>query len=237
MSLLPITLGVKRHADAQGTGGTTKPLKKGFLKDKVQKALERDQYTCRYCGFQSRQYQKAIPKDWASSDYATSELVTACPFCEQCFALETVGPMGSGTLVWLPEMNQAMLNHFMRSIYAARQHGEAMPAKMRDCALRAQDVLLHARGEAKRRIGTDDPAVLASVLLEGVEEGAYKKRGDKLNGLRLAPLDKRILPNGAGDTDQFPKMAQYWVSNEGPYGNVPPEKWEGLKSFLKAKSA
>jgi intracellular multiplication protein IcmJ len=237
MSLLPITLGVKRHADAQGIGGKTKPLKKGQLKEKIQQTLERDQYTCRYCGFQSRQYQKAIPKDWAAGDYASAELVTACPFCEQCFALETVGPMASGALVWMPDISQGLLNHVMRAVYAAKAHGEAMPAKMRDCAQRALDVFTHAKGEAKRRIGTDDPAVLASVLLEGVEEPAYRKRADKLSGLRLMPLDRRIVQGQTADADQFPKMAQYWISADGPFGNIPPEKWESLASFAKAKTA
>ncbi|HVY12658.1 MAG TPA: type IV secretion protein DotN, partial [Alphaproteobacteria bacterium] len=89
MSLLPITLGVRRQLDAQGSGNR-KPVKQARLKQLMKQTLERDNYTCRYCGFSSKHYQRVIPKDWASTDYASAELVTACAFCEQCMALETV---------------------------------------------------------------------------------------------------------------------------------------------------
>jgi intracellular multiplication protein IcmJ len=230
MSLLPITLGVRRTLDAQDSG-KRKTLKKAQLKSLFQRTLEKDKYTCRYCGFASQQFQKAMPKDWVG-DYADSELVTACAFCEQCFALDTVGAMGSGTLVWLPEISQAALHHIARAVYGARALGEKLPQKMHSAAQRAFDVLLHARGEAKRRIGTDDPAVLASVLLEAVDEKTYKRRGEKLQGLRLLPLDRRITGQGS-DPDQFPKMVSYWTSSEGPLGNVSPEKWELLAKFAK----
>ncbi|MBI3418644.1 MAG: type IV secretion protein DotN [Proteobacteria bacterium] len=237
MSLLPITLGVRRNLDAQGNGGKRKSLKKGTLKNLVQQTLERDKHTCRYCGFTSKQYQKAIPKDWAASDLAAGELVTACVFCDQCLALETVGPMASGVLIWLPEISQAALHHLIRAVYAARAHGDKLPEKIRSCAGRAFDVLLHARGEAKRRIGTDEPSVLASVMLENVAEAAYLKRGEKLQGLRLLPLDRRIVANGGGELDQFPRIISYWISPEGPYGAMPPEKWETLNRFAKQGAA
>src|SRR5262245_27044306 len=201
MSLLPITLGVRRTPDAQGNGGKRKSLSKDQLKKKSQQALERDNFSCRYCGFSSPQYQKAIPKDW-QGDLAEAELVTACTFCEQCVALDIAGQMASGALVWLPDISQVALNHIMRAVYASRAHGDAMPEKIRSASQRAFDVLLHARGEAKRRIGTDDPGVLASVMLESLDNATYAKRSQKLQGLKLLPLDRRI----SGDSDQFPRM-------------------------------
>lgn len=231
MSLLPITLGVRRALDARGSGGGKKhkPLSKAQLSKKIQQTLERDDFTCCYCGFQSKQFQKAIPKDWATTDPRDAEMVTACIFCEQCLALETVGPMASGTLIWLPEIDQASLNHIMRTIYASRAQLNEAPENIKNCADRAFEVLFARRGEAKRRILTDDPMVLAATLLESVSEDIYRKRAEKLDGLRLMPLDKRVSANANGtEGDQFPRIIMYWISKEGPYGNIPVSKWNDM---------
>lgn len=234
MSLLPMTLGVKRNIDAQGSGSSRrKPLTRQQVTKLLQHTLEKDAYTCCYCGFTARQFQKAIPKDWSVSDPRDAELVTACIFCEQVFALDTVAPMGSGSLVWLPEIDQASLNNIARAAYVAKSYGEALPPRVRLAADRTLEVLLYARGEAKRRIGTDEPAVLATVLLENLDEANYKKRIAKLDGVRLLPLDKRMVASAKGEADQFPKIMSYWVSDEGPFGKMPPEKWENLASLLR----
>lgn len=235
MSLLPITLGVKRNLGAQQSGAAgkpkrRKPISKSELSKLIQQTLEKDSYTCCYCGFQAKQFQKAIPKDWAVNDPRDSEMVTACIFCEQCFALETVGPMASGTLIWLPEISQATLHHIMRAVYASRAQMDIAPENIKNCADRTFEVLFNRRGEAKRRIGTDDPMVLAAALLENVNEETFHKREEKFSGIRLLPLDKRMIPSNTGkDNDQFPRIIEYWVSDEGPLGNMPPANWEGLQ--------
>lgn len=229
MSLLPITLGVKRSLDAKGGGvKKRKPLPRKELVKLVETALQKDAFTCRYCGFQSSQFQRAFPKDWAVSDPRDSEMVTGCIFCEQCFNLENVGAMGSGTLVWLPEISQADLHHIMRAIYACRAQVNEAPENIKNSADRAFEILFARRGEAKRRIGTDDPMVLAAALLESVNDKVYAARSEKLEGVRLLPLDKRMAPGSSGDTDQFPKIIMYWVSKEGPFGKIPVTKWNDM---------
>src|SRR5262249_9536517 len=159
-----------RNIDAQGSGGDKRrALSKAQISKLLQATLQKDAYTCRYCGFTSRQFQKAIPKDWGMSDPREGELVTACLFCEQCFALETVANMVSGALIWLPEITQAELNHMTRAIYVMRAAGESAPENIRASADRAFEILFNRRGEAKRRIGTDDPSVLAAALLESLD--------------------------------------------------------------------
>ncbi|MDX1922108.1 MAG: hypothetical protein SFW65_03135 [Alphaproteobacteria bacterium] len=235
MSLLPITLGVKRNLDAQQSGAAgkpkrRKPLSKSEFSKIVQHTFEKDSFTCCYCGFKAKQFQKAIPKDWAVNDPRDSEMVTACIFCEQCFNLESVGPMASGTLIWLPEISQATLHHIMRAVYASRAQMDIAPENIRNCADRTFEVLFNRRGEAKRRIGTDDPMVLAAALLENVSEETFRKREEKFNGIRLMPLDKRMIPSASGkDNDQFPRIIEYWVSSEGPLGNMPPATWEAMQ--------
>jgi intracellular multiplication protein IcmJ len=239
MSLLQMSLGVKRNIDAQGSssGSKRKPLTRQQISKLLQHTLEKDNFACCYCGFTSRQYQKAIPKDWSVNDPRDAELVTACIFCEQCFALETVAPMASGYLVWMPDMPQATLNNIVRAIYVARSHGSKLPERVAACADRAMDIFTHARGEAKRRIGTDDPAVLATVLLENLDARTYGKRSEKLEGVRLMPADKRVVVNSKGvENDQFPKILSFWTSPEGPFGTTSPDKWESLLKVA-AKSA
>lgn len=243
MALLPITLGVKRNANgasmgAQGRGEgadktknlklSAKPMRKGELAKQLQQTLKESDYTCAYCGFRSENFQKAIPKDWAVNDPREGVLVTACVFCEQCFTLEQVGQMASGALIWLPEIDQAALNHLMRAIYVLRAKKDRVPESIRDSAERAYEALLARRGEAKRRLGTDDPSMLASALLEHIGEEAYRKRGAKLEGVRVMPLDRRIVSGNGGDSDQFPKIIDYWASDQGPFAAAPPEKWADL---------
>lgn len=163
------------------------------------------------------------------NDPRDSEVVTACIFCEQCFSLETVGPMASGTLIWLPEISQATLHHMMRAVYASRAQIDIAPENIKNCADRTFEVLFNRRGEAKRRIGTDDPMVLAAALLENVDEATYHKRQEKLDGVRLMPLDKRMIPSPTGkENDQFPRIIEYWVSDEGPLGKMPPDSWDKM---------
>lgn len=238
MSLLPITLGVKRNIDAQQSGSAgkpkrRKPLSKSEFSKLAQQTFEKDSYTCCYCGFKSRQFQKAIPKDWAVTDPRDGDMVTACIFCEQCFALESVGPMASGTLIWLPEISQATLHHIMRAVYASRAQMDIAPDDIKNCADRTFEVLFNRRGEAKRRIGTDDPMVLAASLLENINEKTFRERQEKLDGVRLMPLDKRMMPSASGkDNDQFPRIIEYWVSDEGPLGKLPPANWQSLTAAI-----
>lgn len=234
MSLLPVTLGVKRNIDAQGNGGSKRrALTKAQLTKTLQAALEKDAYTCRYCGFTARQYQKAIPKDWSVNDPRDGELVTVCIFCEQCFTLESVASMGSGALVWLPEISQSALNHITRAVYVARAAGKDAPENIRLSADRAFEILFNRRGEAKRRLGTDDPAMLAAALLENLDDATYRERGKKLDGLRLMALDKRVVQAASGpEVDQFPRIVSYWASQKGPYGPYPPSSWGDILSLV-----
>ncbi|MBI1273804.1 MAG: type IV secretion protein DotN [Alphaproteobacteria bacterium] len=217
-----ITLGVKRKLDA----GQPSPVRKKSPPPRVnaEAILRRDDYTCQYCGFRSSRFQRVIPRDWAAADTSASNLVTACTFCEQCFALETVTAMGSGSLLWLPEISQADLNHIARAIYVAKAEDSGL-ATAADSALEA---LKARRSDIKRRIGGDDPMILATVLLENLEDDEYRKRGEKLDGVRLLPLDKRVVAGRTGDINQFPAMLNYWRSADGPFGQIPSDSWQEM---------
>ena len=64
------------------------------------KVFERDNYTCRCCGFVSQKYQEVLFQNGSPADAASGNMATACIFCHQCFNLDKVGEMRSGVLIW-----------------------------------------------------------------------------------------------------------------------------------------
>lgn len=84
------------------------------------RVLERDAYTCQFCGFQARQFQEIINLDRDYQSNKLSNMVTACCFCAQCFFLDAVGSVyGGGVLVYLPEVTQAELNGLCHVLFHA----------------------------------------------------------------------------------------------------------------------
>jgi intracellular multiplication protein IcmJ len=225
MSYLRIAPGIGGLSDTGRTlpGGINRPPE-----ELRQKVLERDNHSCRYCGFTSRKYQevnlisRATSKgETAKPDYKVEDYATACIFCHQCFHLERLERMQSGAVIWLPEIGQATLHHLCRAIYVAR----ISQGPMADAARDAMESLLARKEEARNRLGTDSPKILATVLQDFFEAGEYKNRLAKLKGFRILPLDRRIIKEGDLEFNQFPQVLAYWRSKDGPFGEMPPRKW------------
>lgn len=201
-----------------------------------QKVFERDDHTCRYCGFQAKRYQEINFISGQEQDVRLANLATACIFCHQCFVLDRVSMMRSGIMIWLPEMGQAELNHLARSVYVARvSQGPAAEASRR-----ILDILMRRREDAKKRLGggdsrqgSEDPQVLACVLREYLTSRHYAMRDKKLEGIRLFPLDRRIIREGDLEFNQFPQILAYWRSKDGPYGSRMPQFWVDMYKRIK----
>lgn len=188
------------------------------LKNKV---LQRDDHTCRYCGFQSRKYQEVNFIGKADKAAGPDDYATACTFCYQCFHLERIDRMQSGAVIWLPEIGQAALHHVCRAIYVAR----ISQGPMADAARDGMEALLARKEEAKNRLGADSAKILATILQDFLEPAEYKNRAAKLKGFRILPLDRRIIKEGDLEFNQFPQILAYWRSKDGPFGELPPRKW------------
>lgn len=237
MKPINLTLGVsrpllskdaKRKSGAGKSGSAVSSLK--IDKDLKDKILGRDDHTCQSCGFKSQKYQEIHFLNGDKSDYSEDNLTTLCIFCHQCFDLEKVSEMRSGVLLWLPEIEQAQLHHIVRAIYVARiSQGSAAEA-----ARASLDALMARREEARRRLGTDDPFILGSVMKDYLGAGQYKARAKKLEGLRLFPLDRRIIKESDLEFNQFPQILAYWRSKNGPFGGKAPQDWVALYQDLKA---
>lgn len=139
MSLLPIQITAKR-----GNWSRFKARKnnKSFLKIE-QQILNRDKNTCRYCGFTSERYQVVvnINQDYSPGQSTPNNLATACVFCAQCFFLDAIGRENSwgGTMIYLPEISQADLNHFCRVLFASMLRDAPYKGKLQTVYLSLKD--------------------------------------------------------------------------------------------------
>lgn len=151
-----------------------------------QKILQRDQYTCQFCGFQAKQFQDIVNSDGNFNNNKSTNLVTACCFCAQCFFIESVGVggYGGGTLVYLPEFKQSELNSLCHVLFCAitndTGYKNAAQSIYRSFKFRSQAV------EDKFGEGTSDPAIFGHLL---IDSGATEEKGTEklLNNIRLLP--------------------------------------------------
>ncbi len=223
---IPIIPGIARFSgNARTYSGEKNSILTADLKREV---FERDGNLCQCCGFYSEKYQEILFLDKDSDKPAVDSMATCCIFCHQCFNLDDVSVMRSGVLVWLPEIKQAALHHVARAVYVAR----ISQGPVADAARRVLDVLMSRRSEVQRRLGTDDPFILATVLKDYITEKAYDARREKLEGIRLFPLDRRIIKESDLEFNQFPQILAYWRSKSGPFGGRVPREWTGIYKNL-----
>lgn len=209
MALLPIQLAVAGPAQGRRVDA-----------DLRKQVVTRDKGTCQFCGFRSSRFQ-TIRLTQPQAPARADSYVTACPFCDQCFELEQVAFAGSGILIWLPEIGQAALHHVARAIYVARAEG----GEMGDAARVALDALMVRRYEARRRLGTDDPLALATVLLDHLRDVSPAEVASRMDGIRLLPTDKRMARRKGTETNTFDEMLSHWRSPKGPFAKLPVDAW------------
>lgn len=230
MKTIPIVLGIARSSGntLSSSGGKKAADADAALRLKI---FERDKNTCACCGFVSQKYQEVYFLNGKTTDTASANMATVCIFCHQCFHLDRVGEMRSGVLIWMPEMTQADIHHIARAAYVAR----ISQGPIADAARRVLDIFMQRREEAKKRLGTDDPYLLASVLRDYISSNAYEARQKKLEGIRLFPLDRRIIKEADLEFNQFPQILAFWRSKNGPFGELMPKQWiEIYKKLQKA---
>ena len=240
MEPYPITLGIARRMSGKkpkksgaGATGSSSAMGNKLPKDLKNKIFERDNYTCQCCKFTSKKYQEVLHKNNDPSDLSEDNLLTVCIFCHQCFHLEKVSDMKSGVLVWLPEIEQPMLHHVARAIYVAR----ISQGPVAEAARKSLDIIMGRREEAKNRIHTDDPYILAMVLKDYLNPKHYAERDKKLEGLRLFPLDRRIIKEADLEFNQFPQILAYWRSKDGPFGGKTPPQWISIYQQIMQNAA
>lgn len=232
-SYYPLKLGTARLEEKPRVSSRDLAKNQKISKDIKNSVLERDDYTCQCCGFRSEKYQQVHFKDHNKRNHGLDNLLTTCIFCQQCYDLEQVGHMSSGALIWLPELSQRELNMIAKAVYVAR----ISQGPIADAARKIHDLLLSRKEEAERRLTTNDPFILSTILNDYMPLGAYKKREAKLEGIRLLPLDRRIIKETDLEFNQFPQILAYWRSKRGPFGIELPQNWISVYQDLASKAA
>lgn len=240
MKYHPITLGVRRiNWSAKNDPGRVKGDADGKIRQRI---LQRDDHTCQCCGFRAEKFQQLLHLNGDTRDFRDDNLLTTCIFCHQCFDLNSVKDMDSGMLIWLPEITQASLHHLMRAVYISRVAQGAMAEASRAVL----DALMKRGEEAKKRLGSTDPGALALVMKDFLTQKQYEQTQENLEGIRLLPLQKRMLPaslvseNIADQTaieNAFPTILAYWRSKNGPFGAAPAQDWPRLFKDIETLTA
>jgi intracellular multiplication protein IcmJ len=160
-----------------------------------EKVFQRDNNTCQFCGFYLTAYQEVINLDQDYTHNKFSNLVTACGFCAQCFFLQTVGTenYGGGSLVYLPELDQAHLNRFCHILFIEINAGSEFKENAQDAyrsfKLRSEVI------EKEFGDGMSEPSVFGKILIE-LDSG-------EINTTLFEPI--RLLPSRAGFQGQIEK--------------------------------
>ena len=231
MENLSVSLGVRHRPDAGEAAQKSRlPNPK-----QTEKTLKRDRYTCRCCGFQSKKFQRVVSGSLLPAQDGVKDegFITVCTFCELTMMMERAGLTAAGYIIWLPELTQAQLNHAVRGMYIAQKSEDEALNK---AATRSLEVLTMRRSEAKKRLGTDDPLILATAFHEVVTKENYEKRREKMEGLRFLPFDRYTVRQKGQDVNIFDQMVEYWTSMEGPYGELPVTEWSALFDKISADS-
>ena len=234
MAYLPITLGVSRtlpHKDGKSQAEPQFHADPDTFRVRV---FERDNYTCKCCGFRAEEFQEILFLNGDRGDLRMENAATTCIFCNQCFDLNKVGKMQSGVLIWLPEITQAVLHHIIRAVYVARvDQGPAAKA-----ARQALDTLMARREQARLRVGTDNPKILGAVLEDFLSEKTYMRRDEMLKGIRLLPLDRRVIQDPElGDYNPFQHILNSWRTGNGPFSGTSVREWPKLYMNFKDQLA
>jgi len=183
---------------------------------------KRDNYTCYFCNFHSKDFQEIHHLNDDHEDNSKDNLVTICPLCHQCFHLDTVSLTNGGKIIWLPEFSQQELNYISRAIFVAIEHAEQAEEKNEDAIGFTKIARMLENNLLERAIvvdqsfqaGASEPVVFANALIN-MSEATYQQRDKFLRPFRLLSLRSR-----------FPVQTRYWKNKE--FKNSPVENWEQL---------
>ncbi len=152
-----------------------------------ERIFSRDQNTCQYCGFKSMQFMEVINVDGNYQRNSIDNLVTACPFCAQCFFLDGIGnsDFGGGTLIYMPEMSQSDVNALCHVLFAMIISGSKSTTDSktvyRNLRLRTQYV------EKELGKGLSSPSVYGQLLIDSTIDNKETLHTALMSKLRVLP--------------------------------------------------
>lgn len=177
-------LGVKRklwrkddeHADVADAGFA--PIRT--------EVLQRDNYTCTFCGFKAAKFQEVHHIDDNHKNNDPRNLITVCNLCHQVHHIGMCAMRNGGFIAAIPELTQTEINNLCRAIHVAEYIADA---SVRD-KLKSLFALFQFRGydTLKTLYGVDisNPYSLAETLSTCPDE-IYSRRAELFAPLRIIP--------------------------------------------------
>jgi intracellular multiplication protein IcmJ len=136
--------------------------------------------------------------------------------------------MRSGVLITFPDIDQANLNRLTGEIYLARISQTQDKAQQARACL---DLLMNTRATTCEQLGTDKPGELAQMLRGCKTDVECAALNNKLAGVRLFSLDRRIMRESDLEFNQFPQIMAFWRSRSGPYPAGETRAYTRLEQF------
>ena len=185
---VPLILGTPRSAWSVSPHHGSQVVGLRALRKIRDKILARDNYTCQACGWVSRQWQEIHHRNADHADHQEKNLVTLCPLCHQVFHLPQAAATNGGTIIWLPEVEQAELNLICASLFVAMRHPKG---KWASSARAIEGVFQGRIAVAEDFLGRANPGFLAQALLR-LRPDQFEKRNELTRALRLLPHPSRF---------------------------------------------
>lgn len=206
-SLLPLTLGSRRLATTLAE--EHRQVMAGPLRAEVIRA---DGNRCRFCGLASAKWMEIFHLDGDHANTTRANLATACPLCHQCDHLHLAGLENGGMIIWLPEIEQGVLNALAVAIFVAivRKAPYADAAREMYAQLQSRAALI----EERTGQGASHPSLWARELA-ALDPKDYERRHAALAGIRLLPVAARFL-----------SPIRYWAASE--FRAAPVDDWSDL---------
>ena len=186
------------------------------------RVLARDQHTCVFCDFTADNWQDVHHRDDNHTHNDIDNLVTCCKICHACHHIWLASQNNGGVLIYLPEIEQTLLNRLVRAMFVV---GKVGSAERRAEVKELWDFLYSRRNHACEMIGTHSAATLANALMTTSQDD-YNNRESRLCAIRflIAPSSPMLtLPNHGNIVD-------YWANNV--YNRLPESSWESLSNQL-----
>ncbi|WP_240533902.1 HNH endonuclease [Aeromonas veronii] len=160
--------------------------------------LQRDNYTCRFCGFKAAKYQEVHHLDDNHQNNDPQNLLTVCNLCHQVHHLGMCAMRNGGFIAAIPELTQTEVNNLVRAIHVAEYVADAA---VRD-KLKSLFAIFQFRGcdTLKALYGVDisNPYALAETL-STCPDDIYAKRAELFALCGWSP-PKRLSTLGNSNT-------------------------------------
>lgn len=129
MKLLPLKI-VCKAGNWQHFHDRTLSKNYGKIKDVIS---ARDESACSFCGYPSDK-NELINKDGNYNNNKQDNIVLSCSICRQILLFDGHGLADDfgGRIVFLPEISQIDINHFMRTVYATMKKQPSFKSRLTD---------------------------------------------------------------------------------------------------------